>query len=157
MYMSVAAVHCEIRKGAGYCGWFRVLGTEKFGGKSIRWCSLLFSSLLLQDTEDSLRTVGVGGLACTPPTCTFQSSMCRASPVNTSSHRLSGGGCFNWTGFGRASAHVRAGLPCLSSALLSTWRLRQRVGRYQRTGPEHRTSQERLKFNVVLVGVRQFI
>lgn len=133
---------------------FRVLGTEKFGGKSIRWRSLLFSSKTLRTVSGQW---GWGRASLHPPPCTFQSSVCRASPVNTSSHRLSGGGRFNWTGFGRTSAHVRAGPPGLRSALLSTWRLRQRVGRYQRTGPEHRTSQERLKFYVVLVGVRQFI
>lgn len=89
--------------------------------------SLSFSSL--QDTEDSLRTV-----ASLHPSCTLQGSVRRASPVNTSSHRLSGGGWSCWTGFGPDVCAREGQAPCLSSALQSTWRLQQRVGRYQRKG-----------------------
>lgn len=80
-------------------------------------------------------------------------------------HLLSGGGC-SWEGAlgrtetptwpseskGCAPVHLKSAL-CLFSALLSTWRLRQRVGRYQRTGPETPHQSERLKFYVVLIRV----
>lgn len=147
MYMNARAVCCGIRKGADYRGWFRVLGTEKFRANPSDG-ALFFPSLLSKTVSGQW-----GWGASLHPSCTLRSSMRRASPVNTSSHQLSGGGCFRWTGYGPG---VRARPPVypLRYGLQGDYS-KESDGIRGRACAPHQS--EHLKFYVVLVGVQQFI
>lgn len=108
--------------------------------------------------EDHLRWVSSGWVGSTLPN-TFQVSSGRASPINTSSPPpLWSKGCL-LEGQGKPPCGLKASARwCLASplsirsTLVYTERLRQRVGRYQRTGLTPPQS-ERPKFCFVLINV----